>query len=69
MPALKVGEVIYNNWVRLCLDPFGGKRKLPFLWRLTYGNLRYSKGKRSLNEHSPQGKISDRTLSNQLKEF
>ncbi len=69
MPAFKIGPTIYNNPVQLCLDHIGGKWKLPILWRLRNGKLRFSELKRSLNEHLTQGKVTDRTLSLQLKEL
>ncbi len=69
MPAFKIGEKIYNNPVQLCLEHIGGKWKLPILWRLRNGKLRFSELKRSLNEHMVEGKITDRTLSIQLKEL
>jgi DNA-binding HxlR family transcriptional regulator len=69
MPAFRIGDQIYNNPVQLCLDHVGGKWKLPIIWRLRNGKLRYSELKRSLNEHLPEGQVSDRTLSIQLKEL
>lgn len=69
MPAFKIGDTIYNNPVQLVLDHIGGKWKLPIVWRLRNGKMRFSDIKRSLNEHLPEGKITDRTLSLQLKEL
>lgn len=69
MPAFRIGDQVYNNPVQLCLDHIGGKWKLPIIWRLRAGKLRYSELKRSLNEHLAEGRVSDRTLSIQLKEL
>lgn len=69
MPSFEHRGRVYNNPVQLALSQVGGKWKMPILWRLRKDVLRFSEIRRSLNEHIVEKKITDKTLSQQLKEL
>ncbi|MCB1221358.1 MAG: helix-turn-helix transcriptional regulator [Planctomycetales bacterium] len=69
MPAFRIGNHTYANPVQLALELVGGKWRMPILWRLKDGPLRYSELKRSLNRAQPVAGISDRALTIQLREL
>lgn len=69
MGAFRIKDTIYNNPVQLALELIGGKWKMPILWRLKDGKLRFGQLKKSLNDHLTEGKITDRSLTIQLREL
>lgn len=69
MPAFICRGKTWNNPVQLALDTIGGKWKMPILWRLKDGTLRYSDLRRSLTKSLPTGAITDKALTSQLREL
>lgn len=69
MPAFVHRGKTYNNPVQLALEVIGGKWKMPILWRLKDGTLRYGELRTSLNRHLESGRVTDKTLTAQLREL
>jgi DNA-binding HxlR family transcriptional regulator len=63
MPAFEFNGRKYNNPVELALFVIGGKWKMPILWRLKDGAMRYGELKRSL------GRTTHKVLAEQLREL
>ena len=53
----------FNNPVELSLDVIGGRWKIPIVWRLKEGSMRYGELRRSLT------KITHKMLTHQLREL
>jgi len=69
MPAFRCRGQTWNNPVQLALATIGGKWKMPILWRLKDGPLRFSDLKRSLSRSMAAGAITDRALTLPLREL
>jgi DNA-binding HxlR family transcriptional regulator len=63
MPEVNFKGKNFNTSVELSLDIIGGKWKMPIIWRLKDGSLRYGELKRSLN------KVTHKMLTQQLREL
>ncbi|HCA41670.1 MAG TPA: transcriptional regulator [Bacteroidetes bacterium] len=63
MPRFEFKGKFFNNPVELALFVFGGRWKMPILWRLKERAWRYSELNKSL------GKVTHKMLSQQLKEL
>jgi DNA-binding HxlR family transcriptional regulator len=63
MPELTLKGKKFNNTIELSLDIIGGKWKMPIIWRLKEGTLRYGEIRKSLP------KITHKMLTQQLREL
>ena len=63
MPEFNFREKKFNNSVELSLDIIGGKWKIPIIWRLKDGEMRYGEIRRSLP------KVTHKMLTQQLREL
>ena len=69
MPAFVFRGKHFDNPVQLSLDLIGGKWKMPILWRLQEGPLRYSELMRSLNAHLVATCVTDKMLAAHLRQL
>ena len=63
MPSFEYNDRTYHNPVEFILDLIGGKWKMPILWRLREGTLRYGE----LRSDIPD--ITTKMLTQQLREL
>lgn len=63
MPDFVFDHKVYYNPVEFALSFIGGTWKMPILWRLNQGTLRYTELKKSLSH------ITHKMLSSQLREL
>lgn len=63
MPDFLHNHKLYHNPVEFALDRIGGTWKMPILYRLQHGAMRYSELKRSIHH------ITDKMLTTQLREL
>ncbi|MCW8809390.1 MAG: helix-turn-helix transcriptional regulator [Ignavibacteriaceae bacterium] len=63
MPEINFKGKRFNSPVELSLSIIGGKWKIPIIWRLKEGSMRYSELRRSLS------KITHKMLTQQLREL
>ncbi len=63
MPDFMVDHKMYYNPVEFALSFIGGTWKMPILWRLNKGKMRYSELKKSLPH------ITHKMLASQLKDL
>ncbi len=63
MPEFLYRDKLYYNPVEFAMDRIGGTWKMPILWRLKDGALRYSELKRGIKH------ITDKMLTTQLREL
>jgi DNA-binding HxlR family transcriptional regulator len=67
MPAFRCRGRIWHNPVLLALDSIGGMWRMPILWRLKDGPMRYGELKRSLSKSLGSREITDRALAVPLR--
>jgi DNA-binding HxlR family transcriptional regulator len=63
MPEFSFKGKKFNNPVELSLGIIGGKWKIPIIWRLKDGSMRYGELRRSLS------KVTHKMLTQQLREL
>lgn len=63
MPEFMYDKKLYYNPVEFALRFIGGTWKMPILWRLDKGTMRYSELKKTLPH------VTDKMLSSQLREL
>ena len=63
MPELSFKGKRFNSSIELSLSIIGGKWKIPIIWILKEGSMRYSELRRSLSE------ITHKMLTQQLREL
>jgi DNA-binding HxlR family transcriptional regulator len=63
MPNIDFKGKLFTNPVELSLFIIGGKWKMPIIWRLKDGPIRYGKLRKSLN------KVTHKMLTKQLREL